>query len=87
MNIKPILRNYYTDERPLLFQKRIYYAKGCFIDKTSRFFFNKEYILTSNYIDNNLLSTLIYVKKAGKWVKSKLKLFENNKCYKTLRSE
>lgn len=83
--IKPI--QYYKDKSLLTFQKRINYAPNCYIERTSRKFRNKEYLVSSNYMDNSLISTLIYVKKAGDWIKSKLKYFRNGKCYMIVRSQ
>lgn len=76
MHIKPI--QFYTDERPQLFKKRIDYAQGCYLERNIRKFKDREYTLYSNYIDEKLLSTLIYVKKAGNWIKSKLKYIDEN---------
>lgn len=84
MHIKPI--QYFSDDRPQLFKKRIYYAQGCYLERNIRKFKDCEYTLSSNYIGDKLLSTLIYVKKAGTWIKSKLKIYDNGKCYKSLRS-
>lgn len=79
--------SYYTDDRPLLFKKRIYHTKGCYIDKNVRRIKDAEFTLTSTYVNDNLLSTLIYAKKAGAWVKSKLKYYKDGKLYKSIYSE
>lgn len=69
------------------FRRRIQYSQYGYIEKTVKKFKDKEVELSSNYVDNNLLCTLIYVKQAGKWLKSKLKYYRDGKVYKTLTSD
>ena len=86
MNIKPIT-NYFTDERPLLFKHKVYYAPNCFLEENIKKFKGKNFLIRNDYVDNKLISTLIYMTKAGKWVKSKLKIFREGKLAKTIRSQ
>ena len=79
MNIQPI-------DNTQNFQKRVYYSKYGFIEKTVYKFKDKEVEISKNYLNEQLLCTLIYVKQAGKWVKSKLKYFKDGKVCKTLTS-
>jgi len=81
MNIIPI------DYSFMAFRKRIYYGCGGYIEKSVKKFKDKEVELSSNYIDNKLYCTLIYVKKAGEWLKSKLKYYKDGKLEKVLTSD
>jgi len=67
--------------------KTTYYYPNCFVEKEIGLFKGKEVIISKNFINDKLSSRLIYVKdKAGKWLKSKLKYFEDGK-WKVLRGE
>jgi hypothetical protein len=67
--------------------KRTYYLADCYWEKDIINLKDYTVSITRNYLENELVSKLIYVKdKAGKWVKSKLRYFENGK-WKVTRSE
>lgn len=68
--------------------RKIPYASNCFITEDLGVFKNKKISITKNYVDNELTSTLYYVKdNLGNWVKSKLKCFKGNKVVQELRGE
>lgn len=85
--ILPIYTKYYRIDKPPVFKKHIKYSKNGFIEKTVYKFKDKEFEVSSNYIGSDLLCTLIYVKQAGEWLKSKLKYYKDGKVYKTLTSD
>lgn len=86
MNIKPIT-NYIPDDRPLLFKHKVYYEPNCFLEENIKRFKGKNFLIRNDYVNNKLISTLIYMTKAGKWVKSKLKIFREGKLAKVVRSQ
>lgn len=50
------------------------------VEKEVGFYKDHHITLTKNYLDNQLISRLIYVKdNTGKWLKSKLKYFQDGK--------
>lgn len=59
--------------------KKRYYAPFCWNTKTLGKYKGYDVKILDNYIDEQLCSTLISISKAGKWIISKLKYFENNK--------
>lgn len=63
------------------------YAYKCYIDKFYGTYKGHDLFVQRNYINNKLCSTLISIKKAGEWVKSKLKYFDNGRQTKILRSK
>lgn len=67
--------------------KRINYLPNGFIEKDIVRLKNHTLLITRNYPNGELTSTLFYVKnKAGDWVKSKLKYIEDG-VLKVIRSE
>lgn len=76
MNIKPvdnlnfgILKN----------TKKCYYASHCWNVKTFGKYKDYDIKVFEDYINGQFCSTLISISKAGKWIKSKLKYFEDGK--------
>lgn len=63
------------------------YTYNCFIEKSKGSYKGYDLSIQKNYINNRLCSTLICISKAGKWIKSKLKYFENGRQTKVLRSK
>lgn len=67
--------------------RRIDYRPNCYIEKEIVKLKENTILVSRNYLDNKLSSTLFYVKnKAGNWVKSKLKYIEDG-VLKVIRSE
>ena len=67
--------------------KRIYYLPNGFIEKDIVRLKDHTLLIARNYPNGKLSSTLFYLKdKAGRWVKSKLKYFEDG-IQKCIRSE
>lgn len=67
--------------------KRTYYLKNSFIENDIIKLKEHTILISKNYPEGKLSSTLFYVKdKYNNWVKSKLKYFENG-VQKIIRSE
>lgn len=67
--------------------KRTYYLADCYWEKDIINLKDYTVSITKNFMGNRLCSKLYYVRdKAGKWIKSKLKYFEDG-IQKTIRSE
>ena len=66
--------------------KKTYYLADCWLEKDFGSYKGFDISITKHFMENKLVSKLFYVKKAGKWIQSKLKYFENGKC-KVTRSE
>ena len=67
--------------------KTSYYYPNCYIQNEVGLFKGREIIISKNFIDDKISSRLIYIKdKTGKWLKSKLKYFEDGK-WKILKGE
>jgi hypothetical protein len=67
--------------------KRIYYLPNGFMEKDIIKLKDHTLLITRNYPNGELSSTLFYLKdQAGRWIKSKLKYFEDG-IQKTIRSE
>ena len=69
-----ILKNY----------KKYTYDYKSFICMESGKFRDYDIKIRQDYKKGKLFSSLISINKAGRWVKSKLKYFENGKCVKTI---
>ena len=85
MNIQPI-------NEPVTFgvykkTKLSRYAYKCYIERDYGEFKGYELAVQRNYLNGQLASTLISIKKAGEWVKSKLKYFSNGRKTKVLRGQ
>lgn len=67
--------------------KRIYYLPNGFMEKEIIKLKDHTLLITRNYPNGELSSTLFYLKdQACRWIKSKLKYFEDG-IQKTIRSE
>lgn len=67
--------------------RRIYYLPNGFLEKDIVRLKDHTLLIARNYPNGKLSSTLFYLKdKAGRWVKSKLKYFEDG-IQKCIRSE
>ena len=70
----------------IIFRHRVTISKGCYLEENIKNFKDKQVLIRNDYVDDKLISTLIYVSKAGKWLKSKLKVFHDGKRIQTLES-
>jgi hypothetical protein len=67
--------------------RRIYYLPNGFLEKDIVKLKDHTLLITRNYPNGELSSTLFYLKdQAGRWIKSKLKYFEDG-MQKCIRSE
>ena len=67
--------------------KRTYYLPNGFLEKDIVKLKDHTLLITRNYPNGELNSTLFYLKdQAGRWIKSKLKYFEDG-MQKVIRSE
>jgi hypothetical protein len=66
--------------------KKIYYLADCWLEKDFASYKGFDISITKHFMGNKLISKLFYVKKAGEWIKSKLRYFEDGK-WKVTRSE
>ena len=67
--------------------KTSHYYPNCYVEKEVGSIKDKEVTISKNFMNDKLTSRLICVKdKADKWLKSKLKYFEDGK-WKTLKRE
>jgi hypothetical protein len=67
--------------------RRIYYLPNGFLEKDIVKLKDHTLLITRNYPNGELSSTLFYLKdQAGRWIKSKLKYFEDG-MPKCIRSE
>ena len=71
----------------IIFRRKIVIERGCFIEENVKKFKDKQVLIRDDYVDNKRILTLIYVSKAGKWLKSKLKVFNNGKKIQILESK
>lgn len=92
MNIKPIQRQYYKDDRPLLFKMttkkpyKKFYFFDCWNEISEGKFKDYSFKIYNNYHMGEKCSTLIILKKLDVWIKSKLKYKDVDGKYKTLWS-
>lgn len=76
MNIKPVEN---TNFGILKSTKKCVYAPNCWNTKTTGNYKDYEIRVFDNYINGRFCSTMICLRKAGEWVKSKLRYFEDGK--------
>lgn len=85
MKISPMQINFKNKNSYVQYVKLTSYGK-CIHGKSMRGYDYDVYI-SEDKVTDNVMYKLYYTTKNNKWVKSALKLFNNNKVYKEIKSE
>lgn len=61
---------------------------GCRVAQRVTHYKNKTVLYRKDYLDKKLCSLLVYtMDNVGRWLKSELRIFKDNKCIKTIKSK
>ena len=70
------------------FGYKVRYSYGCWLDERIKHYKNKTVLYRKDFVDNKLCTLLVYTTdKLGKFIKSELRVFKNDKCVKKIKGQ